>query len=121
MGLDMYANTTKRRPKSPIDFATKDSDQQLHYWRKHPNLHGWMERVYRIKGGIEEFNCATVQLTRFDIDMLEAAIREGQLPETDGFFNGGSDGSERDDDLEFVAKARSAIAHGLTVYYRAWW
>jgi len=40
MGLDMYARTTKRRLKSPIDFATKSTDADLHYWRKHPNLHG---------------------------------------------------------------------------------
>jgi hypothetical protein len=40
MGLDMYARTTKRRLKPPIDFATKETDQELHYWRKPPNLHG---------------------------------------------------------------------------------
>lgn len=56
MGLDMYANTTKRRLQSSIDFPTRDADEQIHYWRKHPNLHGWMERLYRTKGGQKDFN-----------------------------------------------------------------
>lgn len=121
MGLDMYANTTKRRLKSPIDFTVRESDPQLHYWRKHPNLHGWMERLYREKGGTNEFNCTTVQLTPTDVDLLEVAIRKAALPETCGFFFGASDGCEREDDLNFIAEARAAFAKGLSVYYRAWW
>jgi hypothetical protein len=31
------------------------------------------------------------------------------------------DGGERDDDLAFIAKARAALAAGLTVIYFAWW
>ncbi|MGA1343720.1 MAG: hypothetical protein ACO33A_11895 [Hyphomonas sp.] len=37
------------------------------------------------------------------------------LPPMSGFFFGESDGSQIEDDLEFVAKARDAIAAGLTV------
>lgn len=121
MGLDMYANTTKRRLKSPVDFTTKDTDTQFHNWRKHPNLHGWMECLYRDKGGIKVFNCTTVQLTPDDIDLLACAVQDGKLPETCGFFFGESDGCEREDDLEFIAKARAAFAKGLSVYYYSWW
>lgn len=125
MGLDMYAYT------APSDLVGRDVDLKLdglrgvtdlHYWRKHPNLHGWMEMLYRAKGGAEEvFNCTTVRLTRDDLDALEAAIRDDALPETTGFFFGTSDGSERADDLAFVEKARSAIAEGLAVFYDSWW
>lgn len=125
MGLDMYAYT------APSDLIGRDVDfkldglrgvSDLHYWRKHPNLHGWMEMLYRAKGGAEEvFNCTTVRLTRDDLDALEAAIRDDALPETTGFFFGASDGSERADDLAFVEKARSAIAEGLAVFYDSWW
>jgi len=121
MGLDMYARTTKRRLKSPIDFAEREADQELHYWRKHPNLHGWMEYLYRAQGGTKEFNCVTVQLSPTDIDALEVAINDGDLPETSGFFFGESDGSEREDDLTFIAKAREAFKQGLCVYYNSWW
>ena len=46
MGLDMYASTTKRRLKSSVDFKSGKADEQIHDWRKHPNLHGWMEALY---------------------------------------------------------------------------
>ena len=121
MGLDMYACTTVNAPKQPVDF---DAGQhaQLHYWRKHPNLHGWMEELYRAKGGADrEFNCATVQLTAADIDRLEEDVRAGNLPHTTGFFFGESDGTEHDDDLDFIAKARDALTAGLTVFYSSWW
>jgi len=121
MGLDMYANTTNRRISSPVDFKGRDSDPLIHQWRKHPNLHGWMEELYRRKGGKQQFNCTTVQLTSDDVDSLERAIETGALPETVGFFFGVTDGTEKDDDLEFIAKARAALADGLTVYYHSWW
>ena len=121
MGIDMYASTTKRRLKSSVDFKSGKADEQIHDWRKHPNLHGWMEELYREKGGTKDFNCTTVQLTADDIDALERAITAGTLPETCGFFFGVSDGSEREDDLRFIAKARAALAEGLAVYYYSWW
>lgn len=81
-----------------------------------------MEALYRRKGGQDpEFDPATVKLTLDDLKDLELAIALDLLPVTSGFFFGASDGSERDDDLEFIAKARAAIAGGKTVFYVAWW
>lgn len=121
MGLDMYAWTLDRAPDKPVDFKADDA-AELHYWRKHPNLHGWMERRYREKGGEDrDFNCVNMQLTGDDLDALEADIKAGNLPPTSGFFFGASDGTEHDDDLRFVAKAREALAAGLTVFYSSWW
>ncbi|WP_217272281.1 hypothetical protein [Sphingopyxis sp. BSNA05] len=105
MGLDMYALTTDEKPQPPVDFSGPDDASQLHYWRKHPNLHGWMERLYREKGGKEDtFNCVSVALSADDIHQLEIDIEAGNLPPTSGFFFGASDGTESDDDLAFVAK-----------------
>ena len=56
-----------------------------------------------------------------DLDDLEVDIKDGNLPDTSGFFFGNSDGEEVDDDLEFVKKARQAIKEGKTVYYTSWW
>lgn len=121
MGLDMYAYALTRAPEREVDFKADDG-AEIHYWRKHPNLHGWMERLYREKGGEDDaFNCVNLQLTREDLDALEADIHAGNLPPTCGFFFGESDGTEKDDDLQFVAKAREAIAAGLTVFYSSWW
>lgn len=120
MGLDMYAMTIDRAPDSPVDFEAPNA-AELHYWRKHPNLHGWMERLYAEKGGIEKFNCKPVVLAPVDLDRLEADVQAGNLPPTTGFFFGETDGSETDDDLSFIAKARAAIAAGKTVFYDSWW
>ncbi|MDE3767578.1 hypothetical protein [Sinorhizobium meliloti] len=121
MGLDMYAYTIVQQPLQSVDFDP-DEPRELHYWRKHPKLHGWMEVLYRTKGGAEQdFNCVNLQLTREDLDRLEIAIRSGALPDTTGFFFGESDGSETADDLRFVANAREALAAGLTVFYSSWW
>lgn len=121
MGLDMYGMTLKHAPEAPVDFDATDA-VHIHYWRKHPNLHGWMERLYREKGGADpQFNCANLLLTREDIDRLEADIAAGNLPQTSGFFFGESDGSERDDDRQFIGKAREAFAAGLAVAYSSWW
>ena len=120
MGLDMYAMTIDHAPARPVDFETREA-VELHYWRKHPNLHGWMESLYFEKGGAQDFNCVPVELTADDLHRLEADIRAGNLPQTNGFFFGASDGSESTDDLAFVAKAHEAIAQGKTVYYDSWW
>lgn len=122
MGLDMYAYATDRKPAQPVDFADRDDDEQIHRWRKHPNLEGFMARLYYAKGGqASEFNCENVELTPADLDVLECVIKGDLLPETNGFFFGESDGSEREDDLAFIAKARAVLAEGRYVYYTSWW
>ena len=125
MGLDMFEFAVPRPlATAAVDFKASETDgfQQLHYWRKHPNLHGWMEALYRSKGGQSEpFNCTTVELTASDLIDLEAAVRNRLLPETSGFFFGETDGSEIEDDLVFIAKAHDAIRDGMAVYYDCWW
>lgn len=95
--------------------------REIQYWRKHPNLHGWMEELYRSKGGEAMFNCEPMVLTLDDLDNLEDAIRSGRLPPTTGFFFGESDGSEQSEDLAFVKAAREYIADGYAVIYDSWW
>lgn len=124
MGLDMYAYTTRETLATAVDFPEPTRIKKLHYWRKHPNLHGWMQALYEAKGGIDpDFNCSAVQLDNGDLDRLEAAIKAGELPATEGFFFGTSYGSaeERNDDLGFIEKARKALASGKSVCYVAWW
>ena len=121
MGLDMYAEITPDPVTKPVDFKVKNS-VEIHYWRKHPDLHGWMEALYFAKGGTAEmFNCVNVALTMKDLDQLEQAIKGSELPDTSGFFFGDSDGAEICGDLAFIKKARQAIIAGCTVYYTSWW
>ena len=125
MGLDMYAFSTKAKPKTDVDFETKNfKPEEVHYWRKHPNLHGWMQSLYDMKGGTSDsFNGDCVVLDIVDLDNLEEDIREVNLPDTSGFFFGESSNGdeENENDLLFVTKAREAIKEGKTVYYTSWW
>lgn len=118
MGLDMFAHTRDTKPPKPTDFELNEDDNELFYWRKHPNLHGWMECLYRAKGGIDaDFNCVPVEITLEDLDRLETAT----LPETQGFFFGVTTPEDLEKDKVFITKAREALNDGLFVYYSSWW
>lgn len=130
MGLDMYAFRVKAEDVID-DFNIRDDSmgrkeplEELAYWRKHHDLHGWMEALYRTKGGDKEsFNCVPVRLTKTDLDLLEHAVLNGKLPETTGFFFGDNrpDEESMKNDMEFISKAKIAIACGDAVYYDSWW
>jgi len=119
----MYAFATKAKLKNEVDFTeTNLKPEEIHYWRKHPNLHGWMQELYESKGGkSDSFNGDCVVLTETDLNELESDIKDGSLPDTSGFFFGQTDGDEVDDDLKFIENAREAISEGKTVYYTSWW
>lgn len=118
MGLDMYAYTAA---KAEADHKT--TQRELAYWRKHPNLHGWMERLAESKQvKYNSFNGVELELTWEDLDELERVITHGQLPSTQGFFFGeDADDYYREQDLEFVKKARAELFMGLKVFYNSSW
>jgi hypothetical protein len=127
MGLDQFAYRIKSKPETEVDFEIQEEESemiQIHYWRKHSNLQGWMEELYREKGGKETFNCVNLQLREEDILNLERDIKERKLPRTGGFFFGASseDGSEEiEDDLNFVNEAKEALTEGDCIVYSSWW
>lgn len=132
MGLDQWAHKRRGEPREvqtksvlgePMMVQEYPENEEIAYWRKHPNLQGFMEQLYREKGGeAESFNCVDVVLTSEDIDKLEQAVNGKQLPETNGFFFGSnSDDYYAEQDREFIANARQAIADGYEVAYSSWW
>lgn len=122
MGLDQYAKARKGEPVEKDGALEYPEQRELAYWRKHPNLEGWMSNLYSEKGGTDEFNCQEVELTLEDLDELEKAINSKDLPETGGFFFGDdSDEYYKENDLEFIRDARNAIKDGYTVIYTSWW
>lgn len=123
MGLDQYANARKGEPTTDDEGYTYYEDSmELAYWRKHPNLQGWMQDLYYEKGGEGEFNCVDVELTLEDLNTLEESLDDEALPETAGFFFG-TDSSDyyAEADREFIVAARAAIKQGYTVTYSSWW
>lgn len=123
MGLDQFAYS--------VD--SEGNKVELAYWRKHPNLQGWMENLWDSKGrpnknedsdpmGLSDFNCVPVELTYEDLDGLENDIQQNRMPQTVGFFFGNdSDDHYRKQDLEFIQSARIALDNGSKVYYDSWW
>lgn len=96
--------------------------REIAYWRKHPNLHGWMHRLWASRGNSGEFNGDELELTWEDLDRLEQDIRNKKLPGTSGFFFGSdADDEYREDDLKFVREAKAEAFLGLKVFYNSSW
>jgi hypothetical protein len=124
MGLDQFARTVDN----------EGNKVEIAYWRKHPNLQGWMENLWEAKGkpgldeanmggmGLSDFNCVPLELNKDDLNDLEDAVCGNGLPNTVGFFFGNnSDDHYKQQDLEFIRKARETLDSGLTVVYDSWW
>lgn len=99
MGLDQWAYCRPPRKRN------SDEDEHLEEWRKHNRLQGYMEQLWESKGcpvpanSYDEdedeededdwssggFNGIELQLTENDIEWLEEAIKNQELPETSDF------------------------------------
>jgi len=131
MGLDMhltgekYQWTDYNNPENnPMEdgFRVKSRQLELGYWRKHPNLHGYI--VQEFAGGVDE--CQEIELSEENMEQIIGAIEDKNLPETSGFFFGQSSDS---DDQNSVEQLEAAIKWLRTdekgifrsVSYRASW
>jgi len=119
MGLDQYLYLR----------GEGDEPEEIFYWRKHPDLHGfmaseWLSLPENSGKGAESFNCEVLTMTEGIVERLEACTRPNshtQLPETQGFFFGQSDGYYEDQDRKAVEFMKGAIEKGQEVYYYSWW
>ena len=140
MGLDQLAYSR------PATATNDETDEHIVSWSKHPNLQGWMERLWRTQkyGSIESpdpktgegysnqtylvdpFNQEEVELTLDDIKRLRLDIcnktLNGGYGDTTGFFFGdSSDEYYRETDIEFCDKAQAVLNKGCKViYYSSW-
>ena len=120
------------------DYVNKQvsKPRELAYWRKHPNLHGWMEQLWRNKkysvqstdastapnADSDVFNGIELELTWEDLDELERTVTHKQLPSTSGFFFGDEkDEHYYDSDLAFIRNAKAELFLGLKVFYNSSW
>jgi hypothetical protein len=131
MGLDMYAYVAKKENEmreyyESYDYTTDSAPvpkpREIAYWRKHPNLHGWMHRLWNEKGHSGDFNGDELELTAEDLDRLEHVVEKGRLPSTTGFFFGNdADDHYKADDLKFIQYARAELIVGMKVFYNSSW
>jgi hypothetical protein len=95
---------------------------EIAYWRKHPDLHGWMQVLWKSRGNSGDFNGDELELTDADLDDLQITIMAKKLPPTTGFFFGNSSNDHyQAADLEFISSSRAAIRQGLRVFYNSSW
>ena len=131
MGLDQYAYIAS---KAGTDYDD-DSRQEISYWRKHPNLQGWMEQLWFEKlkaNGVPPemadwdggFNGIELELTWEDVDRLEKDIKSGVVAKlhTQGFFFGNpSDDVYYEQDLQFCVDAKAELFLKRKVFYNSSW
>lgn len=130
MGLDMYLNGDKYlhildgRDNLPHEdgYRLESKTLRLGYWRKHPNLHGYIVNTFA--DGVDK--CQQIDLSADDIEKIIEAVARDDLPHTEGFFFGESDGSEKDETLRIFKAALEWLGTGergvwRSVSYRASW
>lgn len=137
-GQQSEFNETAELDTTTNDFVSKTVTKpvELAYWRKHPSLHGWMEKLWLRKNGYPSntddqfiegkeppsFNGIELELTWEDVDELEHTVRHGKLPFTEGFFFGKpSDNRYYEEDLKFCVDAKAELFLGLKVFYNSSW
>lgn len=95
MGLDMYlvgAKYPKKDYNNPENNKTIDGFEvsainlRLGYWRKHPNLHGYIVNTF----ANGEDNCQLIYIGKDGINQIIDAVEHNNLPHTTGFFFGKS-------------------------------
>jgi hypothetical protein len=126
MGLDMFLYG--RQITSFDSDETLDgkkliaSEVDLGYWRKHPNLHGYI--VDTFADGKDE--CQRIELGSDSIRQIIEAIKTEKLPHTEGFFFGTSNNSEEQKaaDIkvfeEALAWADNSDRYRYVIYQASW-
>jgi len=136
MGLDQYAYAATRAGQQQEFWETAEAAEgsmeyvsrmvqrprEIAYWRKHPNLHGWFKAEWESAGNEGDFNGDELEITWDMLERLEYDVRNGELPDTRGFFFGdNSDAEYYEQDLEFIRNARAELFMGLKVFYNSSW
>lgn len=132
MGLDMYLEgelSPMGPPPGPQQdgFPVVKTVLELGYWRKHPNLHGYIVQTFA--EGVDE--CQSIFLGKEDCQKIAKAILEDELPTTSGFFFGDSewhDGFKEahakifSDAVKWLDDGKVPDSSALrSVFYRASW
>jgi hypothetical protein len=112
MGLDMFLVGEKlhwpdvvhpEHNRSEDGFEVDVVKLRLGYWRKHPNLHGYIVQAF----GDGKDECQKIHLNDVEIKATIRAVKEKRLPHTEGFFFGQSEETDEQ------------ITYDVTIFERA--
>ena len=131
MGLDMFLNgekfywTNHDEPEKNLiedGFEVEVKILRLGYWRKHPDLHGYIIQTFA--DGVDE--CQQIELSEEDLIKILDAVKRNELPKTSGFFFGTTETADEQDTIKQIAKAIEWVKTeekdvSRSVFYRASW
>ena len=121
IGLESYVVATRSERLEVLDPCLLNANE-IHYWRNHFALHGWMEHLYREKGGKGSSSHFAVNLDSGDIRQLENDVVTGEIHDFDlAGVTRGAPCDQRVGEFGFIVEARKLIEAGFAVYYQAWW
>lgn len=127
MGLDMYLIGVRHydnncRPKRD-SHEVKAEILDLGYWRKHPNLHGFI--VQNFADGVDQ--CQEINLSGDNIRDILNSNDADELPTTTGFFFGTSQPEDKAETkrifegaLEWLKTEEEGILWKDVVYRASW-
>jgi hypothetical protein len=130
MGLDMYLEGhvaligfDEKTQVFEDGFRLTTKTYELAYWRKHPNLHGFIVQTFA-EG---KDDCEPIELDVEDLERVLVAVKADELPRTEGFFFGKSRPEDREPTIAVLEKAiawlcnRNPDGQCKFVVYRASW
>lgn len=112
MGLDMYFYCSD---------AGNSLREEIAYFRKHSDLHGWLEDLWKEKGNEGPCNCEELPLTEEDLRRMRDFAELPVHPKRTGFFWGESRDEQWEATRKLVKELLSAVKDGKQVIYRAWY
>lgn len=115
MGLDMYLLAKKK--------GSNETLKEIGYWRKHPDLHSYIAKLYYESGGTAEvFNGIKYELSKEIIEKIILLSKEKKLPKSEGgFFFGETQESDHETTVDILEKALGYVKKDYEIIYDSWW
>ena len=107
------------------DHKNQYSEEEVAYWRKHPDLHRFFEDEWRKLPGNEnksdmDFNCQFLEMNEEIIEKALFRVTMRALPNNDGGFFFGESTYTKEDirmDLQQLSRVKELLKNNVKVYY----
>lgn len=117
MGLDMYFYSVPKGQE-----PSEGKGEEIFYFRKHSDLHGWLEKQWHENlGRSEEFNCVYMEITPDILSRLKDYLNNPAKEKCRGFFWGESTEENWRETRELIPRLEEIINSGDRVFYYSWW